>query len=83
MDWSYLAGFVDGEGSICLSRGGSYRYKNVPGYAFQAQGFCIELLLRSIEPYLIIKKRQAEVAIAFIERRKQQRDLGSRTSSIT
>ena len=30
MDWRVLAGFVDGEGSICLSRGGCYRYKDVP-----------------------------------------------------
>lgn len=116
MDWRYLAGFVDGEGSICLSRGGSYRYKNVPrvptyrpwfaisnnhrgvlelirefvglgtiqnhprsnpnakpGYSFQVGGLCIEPVLRGLHPYLIIKKRQAEVALSFIERRRHQR----------
>ena len=30
MDWAYIAGFFDGEGSICLARGGAYRYKGEP-----------------------------------------------------
>lgn len=116
VNWSYLAGFIDGEGSICLSRGGSYRYKGVArvptyrpllavsnnnrdvlrqilefvgfgtlhvhpsrspnartGYVAYFSGLRIKSVLKNLVPHLIVKKRQAEVAIGFIERRESQR----------
>lgn len=116
MDWSYLAGFIDGEGSLMLVRSGSYRYKNVPrvptyrpnlaitnnhrgvleatrdfvglgrvymrrrasphhrdSYIFMASGFRLMPIIQNLLPHLIIKRVQAEVMIAFIERRVIQR----------
>jgi hypothetical protein len=116
VDWSYVAGFVDGEGSLCIHRGGTYVYKGVPrwptyrpliavsnnhrgvleqmrdfigfgsihnhprsspnaklGYALHLSGFRIAPVLEKLQPLLIIKKRQAEVMLAFIERRRRQK----------
>lgn len=115
MDWSYVAGFLDGEGSISLARGGSYRYKGVrreptyrpavslsntnrevldaiatfvgigkvhvhreergnkTGFVYMLTGQRASKLLAGVLPHLIVKREQAEIALAFIERRAAQR----------
>jgi len=116
MNWDYLAGFVDGEGSLSLNRGAAKRTGDRPralcfrpclgitnnnrqvleliqcflrdgaiyrcerssvnarvGWRFVIMGNRLLPVLRELEPRLHIKQRQAELLIAFIERRKQLR----------
>ena len=118
MNFDYLAGFVDGKGSIALLCGASKRTDGRPralcfrpalsisnnnrpilktiqcflgmggiygvkrssprarqGWSYMVTGQRILPILRELEPRLHIKQRQAELVIAFIERRQK---LGTR-----
>lgn len=100
VDAAYIAGFLDGEGSIILYRRrdkvalrvgfansdrpvlewiaqvlacGSITIKHgnplhKPGYILQINADAAVSLLRQVRPYLHIKARQADLAIAFQER---------------
>jgi hypothetical protein len=98
MDWSYVAGFIDGEGTITFARGktGAGNYKLQPRlligqkkpevlymiqelageglmlqqkaglFVYQNEGVKkLPAMLENLLPYLIIKKRQAEVLLDY------------------
>lgn len=110
-EWAYLAGLIDGEGSIYIYKGtrkkrwinidpmlnitntnqeimnwlskklpyGNIAYRNRKQenckicYSFAKCGFGILPVLNGILPYLVIKKKQAELVKKFIEIRLDQK----------
>jgi hypothetical protein len=98
MDWSYVAGFIDGEGTITFARtrtnagnptlkprlligqkkpnvlymiqekiGTGHMLQNKTGlYVYQLDSLCnMPQVMELLIPYLIIKKRQAEIVVDY------------------
>src|SRR3990167_7044618 len=72
-DGAYIAGFLDGEGSIMLIDA-----NHKEGWQFYCNSESAESLLRQILPYMRVKARQAQLAIAFQERLRDPAALADR-----